>query len=142
MQIKFAICCKKIHKVGCGNSQSDGGKVNNYQPLKTISFYLFVHELNELNEVSFYLFVHEFNELNEGSFFVQNVPKWIKKIFSSAGYYPAKRTKPQLSEENLRDRRGKSDGKYAAKRNNRHQMPGKGTTSIECRGKGGDGIAD
>ena len=53
MQIKFAICCKKIHKVGCGNSQSDGGKVNNYQPLKTISFYLFVHEFNELNEVSF-----------------------------------------------------------------------------------------
>ena len=53
MQIKFAICCKKIHKVGCGNSQSDGGKVNNYQPLKTISFYLFVHEFNELNENSF-----------------------------------------------------------------------------------------
>ena len=51
MQIKFAICCKKIHKVGCGNSQSDGEKVNNYQPLKTISFYLLVHELNELNEV-------------------------------------------------------------------------------------------
>lgn len=41
MQIKFAICCKKIHKVGCGNSQSDGGKVNNYQPLKTI-FYVFL----------------------------------------------------------------------------------------------------
>ena len=37
MQIKFAICCKKIHKVGCENSQSDGKKVNNYQPLKTIS---------------------------------------------------------------------------------------------------------
>lgn len=53
MQIKFAICCKKIHKVGCKNSQSDGGKVNNYQPLKTISFYFFVHEFNELNEVSF-----------------------------------------------------------------------------------------
>lgn len=53
MQIKFAICCKKIHKGGCGNSQSDGGKVNNYQPLKTISFYLLVHEFNELNEVSF-----------------------------------------------------------------------------------------
>ena len=50
MQIKFAICCKKILKVGCENSQNDGGKVNNYQPLKTISFYLFVHELNELNE--------------------------------------------------------------------------------------------
>lgn len=41
-----------------------------------------------------------------------------------------------------RDGRGESDGKYAAKRNNRHQMPGKGTTSIECRGKGGDEIAD
>ena len=50
MQIKFAICCKKIHKVCCGNSQSDGVKVNNYQPLKTISFYLLVHEFNELNE--------------------------------------------------------------------------------------------
>ena len=37
MQIKFAICCKKILKACCGNSQSDGGKVNNYQQLKTIS---------------------------------------------------------------------------------------------------------
>lgn len=36
MQIKFAICCKKILKVSCKNSQSDGGKVNNYQPFKTI----------------------------------------------------------------------------------------------------------
>ena len=80
MQIKFAICCKKIHKVGCGNSQSDGGKVNNYQPSKTISFYLFVHEFNELNEVSF----------------CPKRPKMDQKIFSSAGYYPAKRTKLSL----------------------------------------------
>lgn len=48
----------------------------------------------------------------------------------------------ETGEANLRDRRGESDGKYAAKRNNRHQMPGKGTTSIECLGKGGDKIAD
>lgn len=38
----------------------------------------------------------------------------------------------ETGEANLRVRRGESDGKYAAKRNNRHQMPG----------KGGDEIAD
>ena len=60
MQIKFAIYCKKfaklvvkIHNLGSENSRSDGGKVNNYQQLKTISYYLFVHKFNELNEVSF-----------------------------------------------------------------------------------------
>lgn len=51
-------------------------------------------------------------------------------------------TDKETGEANLRVRRGESDGKYAAKKNNRHQMPGKGTTSIECRGKGDDEIAD
>ena len=32
-----------------------------------------------------------------------------------------------------RDGRGESDGKYAAKRNNRHQMPGKVTKKRENR---------
>lgn len=35
---KFTKLVVKIRKLGSGNSQSDGGKVNNYQPLKTISY--------------------------------------------------------------------------------------------------------
>ena len=87
MQIKFAICCKKIHKVGCENSQSDGSKkihkvgcensqsdgrkVNNYQQLKTIS-------------------CRRIKRIKRSFFFVQNVPKWIKKSFQAPGILSGK----------------------------------------------------
>ena len=71
MQIKFAICCKKIHKVGCENSQSDGRKVNNYQQLKTIS-------------------CRRIKRIKRSFFFVQNVPKWIKKSFQAPGILSGK----------------------------------------------------
>ncbi len=40
-------------------------------------------------------------------------------------------TKRRERRTEQRDGRGESDGKYAAKRNNRHQMPGKGTKKRE-----------